>query len=253
MTFLRVLATEWLKLRRTIGLKMVVLAPATVVLLVLFLVSQAPFSMLRGSDDWMGLWRLIALFWALLMMPVYLALESALVAGVDHSENQWKSLLARPVARWNFYVAKLTMLVGMLVSASAILFGGSLLDAILLPHLNPRIAFAGAMPWQAMARECAQLAGLGLLALAIQHWVSLRWRSFGVAIAFGLVAMVVGYFAVVATNASGGLPEYFPWALPMLVLQRNASNVNLVLLGGCVVALLVVALGCRDFGRREIA
>jgi hypothetical protein len=44
MTIVRVLHAESLKMKRTIALKMVVAAPATVVLLILFLVSQAPFS-----------------------------------------------------------------------------------------------------------------------------------------------------------------------------------------------------------------
>ena len=61
MMLIRALHAEMLKLKRTIALKMVVLAPVAVVLLILFIVSQAPFSSLamrRGAatDDW-GPWR----------------------------------------------------------------------------------------------------------------------------------------------------------------------------------------------------
>jgi lantibiotic transport system permease protein len=108
MTLLRVLHAEVLKMKRTIALKMVVLSPAVVVPLILFLASQAQFSMLNRngiSNEWAQLTRSNLLFWALLMMPLYITLETAVMAGLDHSENQWKSLLARPVPRWTLYVA----------------------------------------------------------------------------------------------------------------------------------------------------
>jgi len=87
---LRVLHAEVLKMKRMIALKMVVLSPAVVVLLVLFMVSQAPFSMVHpGSvrNEWMGLARRSLWVWAFLMMPLFITLQTALVAGLDHSET----------------------------------------------------------------------------------------------------------------------------------------------------------------------
>src|SRR5205823_6456322 len=83
MTLWRVLHTEALKMKRTIALKMVVLAPAAVVLLVLLMAANAPFSTIRRGGtgrEWAGLTQLTLLFWAALMMPLYIALEVALVA-----------------------------------------------------------------------------------------------------------------------------------------------------------------------------
>ena len=103
MTLLRALHAELLKLKRTMALKMVVLAPGIVVLLLLFVASQAPFSTVRrnaAGGEWMGLAYTHLLFWTVLMLPLFITLEAALVAGLDHAENQWKSLFARPVPRW---------------------------------------------------------------------------------------------------------------------------------------------------------
>ena len=139
MSLLRVLHAETLKMRRTIALKMVVLAPGAVVLLILFLASQAPFSMLhrRGiGNEWMALTRLTLFFWALLMMPLYITLEAALVAGLDHSENQWKGLFARPVPRWTLYIAKLIVVVAMTAAATLVLLCGILMDGTILPRLE---------------------------------------------------------------------------------------------------------------------
>ena len=118
MMLLRALHSELLKMKRTIALKMVVLSPLVIVLLILFVTSQGPFSTLNRSglgNKWMVLASLTLRVWAALMMPLYITLETALIAGLDHSENQWKSLLARPVPRWTLYVAKLTVVVAMTV------------------------------------------------------------------------------------------------------------------------------------------
>ena len=40
------------------------------------------------------------------------AIETALIAGLDHSENQWKNILALPVPRWTIYIGKLLVACG---------------------------------------------------------------------------------------------------------------------------------------------
>src|SRR5438067_4380208 len=77
MMLLRVLHAELLKMKRTIALKMVVIAPAVVVLLVLFLASQAPFSTLNRNglgNKWLVLATLNLRVWAALMMPLFITL-----------------------------------------------------------------------------------------------------------------------------------------------------------------------------------
>ena len=255
MTLIRALHAETLKMKRTIALKMVFLAPGAVVLLVLFLASQAPFSMLhrRGlGDEWQALTRLTLIFWAFLMMPLYITLESALVAGLDHAENHWKSLLTRPVPRWTLYIAKLIVVVAMTAAATAVLLCGILMDGAILPRLQSEFRFGFPIPWATIFREGTQVAGLAFLALVIQHWVSLHWRAFSVAIGVGIVAMVMGYFAAFATSQVDAWPQYFPWALPMLALGRRPQNVQAALWIGSAAGLVVAAAGCWDFCRREV-
>ena len=62
MSLLRALHAETLKMKRTIALKMVVLAPMVIVLLVLFAASQGPFSMVNrfGVEN---SWTTLARWW----------------------------------------------------------------------------------------------------------------------------------------------------------------------------------------------
>jgi hypothetical protein len=255
MTLLRVLHAELLKMKRTVALKMVVLAPALVVLLIFFAVFEAPFSTLNFNgirNKWTVLASLTLRAWAILMMPLYITLEAALVAGLDHSENQWKSLLARPVPRWMLYLAKLVVIVAMTVLSTLVILCGILIDGFVLGVVQSEVVFVSPVPLGEIFQDGANIMGLAFLALAIQHWVSLRWRSFSVSIGTGIVAVVIGFFAVAAGQLSGGWIQYFPWALPMLVLARQPHNIDAALLISGTLGLAVAVAGCLDFCGREV-
>jgi len=255
MTLFRVLHAEMLKLKRTIALKMVVLAPAVVVLLVLFMASQAPFSTVQriAGNEWTVLARQTLRFWALLMMPLYITLETALVAGLDHSENQWKGLMARPVPRWTLYVTKLLLIMAMTAASTLVVVAGILLDGAILPRIQPELTFRPPVPWVTILRDGVLVAGLAFLELTIQHWVSLRWRSFSVAVGAGIVAMVVGFIAVAAGQMAGGWPLYVPWALPLLIFSNQPHNTQAALWIGCAAGVVVAVAGCVEFCRREVS
>src|SRR5262245_28162808 len=105
-TLARVLSAERLKLKRTNALRLVVIAPMVVVALLADLISQAPDSPLgrQRENNWLTLTRIILSLWTLLALPLYIALQTALIAALEHSDNQWKAVLARPVPRWMVYI-----------------------------------------------------------------------------------------------------------------------------------------------------
>jgi hypothetical protein len=255
MTLLRVLYAESLKMKRTIALALVVIAPFAVGTLILFVAAQAPFSMLRPNipgNKWTPLARLNLLVWAVLMLPLFITLETALIAGLDHAENQWKNLLARPVPRWTFYVAKLLIVMAMTAASTVVLLCGVLVAGAILPRLplSVEVRFGLPVPWADMLRQGSQVAGLAFLMLTIQHWVSLRWRAFSVAIGVGILATVASYLMLAA--GLGGWEQYFPWSLPMLVIAKTPQNIEAALWIGGAAGLAVAVAGCWDFCRRDV-
>jgi hypothetical protein len=254
MSLIRALSAEVLKIRKTLALKLVVLAPMAVVLLTLFMASQAPFSTLRRGttiDVWRALARVNFQFWGLLMLPLYVALQTTLIAGLDHADNQWKALLARPVPRWTIYVAKLLVVIVMVIASVAILVGGVLIEGKALHRFDA--SFSAAVPVWIIARQAAEMTGLSFLFLAIQHWVSLRWRSFSVSIGFGIVAIVTSFAMLLTAGQYGGWPQYFPWSLPMLVLAHQPRNISLALWVGGILAIVIISVGSVEFCKREVA
>jgi hypothetical protein len=256
MMFFRALHAETLKLNRTISWKMAFFAPGLVVLLALFAAWQAPFSTINRfgpGHDWEALTRFCIRLWAILMLPLYIVLQSALLAALDHAGGQWRSIRARPLPLWTFYTAKLTFVIALAFAASALLALGIALDGAILPHLQPEVVFAPPIPWGMILRNCAQVLGLGFTGLAIQNWISLRWESFSVAMAIGIVLLVLGVFAGAVGQSTDSWLRFFPSALPMLIMGRNVANVAVGLRISLVCGVLVVIAAGVDFCRREVS
>lgn len=76
-------------------------------------------------------------------------------------------------------------------------------------------------------------------------------RSFSIATGFGIVTLIAGVFAYAAGQETGGWPQYFPWALPMLVLSKWPHDTEAALWLGGAAALALALAGCADFCRRE--
>jgi len=87
------------------------------------------------------------------------------------------------------------------------------------------------------------------MAVAIQHWVSLRWPSFIAAMGFGMCAMVVGFMAV-------NSPEYgpwFPWSLTLHTLRPLPGAVIHPAVFSAIGAAVITVFGAWQFARRDVA
>jgi hypothetical protein len=182
------------------------------------------------------------------MMPLFVTLETSLLAGLEHTDKNWKTLLALPAPRWTIYLAKLIVTIAMVWAAMAILAGGLIATATMLKYIQPVLKL-GDMPLGLLLWPLLRVAVSCLLAVTIQHWVSLRWQSFTAAIGFGMTVMVMGFIAV--NSATWG--RWFPWSMPIHAIRKAATgeaNLMLVAVAGAVV---VAAVGCWEFSRREIS
>ena len=245
----RSLGAEILKLKRSLALWLAALAPLVVVIIQFFLVLDRGHQFMTGAEDpWLWLGRQTMIFWSFLMLPLFITLETALGAGLEHSGDNWKHLFALPVSRTSLYIAKLSSgmaLVGLsqMVLSLYIVLAGTLLDA-----LNPGLGFGTVPVW-----DILRYAGISFLScwllIALHTYVALRWKNFVVAMGFGFVLTVAGFLILNSQWAS-----FYPWALPGLVLNKvkNAEPVWRQLLFGGPAAFLAAALGGWDFLRRDV-
>lgn len=246
--FFRVLLTECLKLKRTLALWMVLVSPLVIVLIE-FAVSAkgAHVSIQAGKDVWPPMVRTTIEAWTMLMMPMFVTLETSLLAGLENTGKNWKSLLALPAPRWTIYVSKLIITISLLWAAHSVLILGTVGSGRLLKSFYPSLSL-GNMPLSPFVIPMLRVSVSALLAVVIQHWVSLRWHSYTVAMGFGMCAMIMGIFAV----QSKALGAWFPWSLPIRAVLDGVSGQDRITAVAVVGAILVATIGCWGFVRREI-
>lgn len=249
---LRALSAEALKLRGTLALWMCLIAPSVVVGLY---VMQLLVSTMGGRPpaDPVQAWTLFAqaclALWCFLMLPLFVTLEAALLAGLEHGERQWKHLLALPVPRRVHYLAKFFALAGMLLLAMAAFFILIPIGGWIVMWLKPAFGIGGAPPWAFLLQKFALIFSAALLIVAIHTWISIRWRSFTVAVSIGMTATVMG-FLIGQSERFGYL---FPWTMPLQVMASSDKHLTFVVVAGVVGAAAVTAVGLWDFLRREFA
>ena len=249
--FMRALSAEAVKLRGTLALWMCVIAPATVAgLLVLQILLSADGRDIDAApiDIWTGYALGTTQLWAYLMLPLFITLQSALLAGLEHGNQQWKHLLALPLPKGVHYLTKSAAMVAMLALAMLVLFALIPLGGWVIATLNPALAKGGSPPWSLMARNLSSCFAAAMLITAVHTWAAVRWRSFTVAVSLGMTATVIGFLAM----QSDRYGFYFPWSMPAHATARDASHVGFVVITGLVGGALVTLAGVLDFVRRDV-
>ncbi|QNB00381.1 ABC transporter permease subunit [Massilia sp. Se16.2.3] len=100
---------EAMKARRSLALLMMLACPLMVVLL-----NTGMLLRQVGADGvppraWEGFWLGNQALWCYFMLPLYLALCTALVNGVEHRQHGWRLMLTLPVGARQLYLAKLLL------------------------------------------------------------------------------------------------------------------------------------------------
>jgi hypothetical protein len=245
MAYVRALHAEILKLKRTLAFRMVFVAPLLVTALQFFILwNQRRFG--ENFAFWDSLGKNSLGVWGVFMLPLLITLETALLNGVEHGEKQWKHLFALPVPRHTVYVAKLLVTQALSLISTVFMAALSVLVGLLVIRLRPEIPHAGAIPYGWLLKYTFLIWLASWLIIAIHTWVSVRWAGIALALGTGIGGTFFALFA-----ASARLGKYYPWLLPVNVLNEGRFKAALLLgaLGGVVAAVI----GCIEFVRRDVA
>jgi lantibiotic transport system permease protein len=244
MLLVRVLHAEVLKLKRTLAFRMVFLLPLLVALLEFFIA----WKMEKISADF-NIWKFLPTsslqIWAVFMMPLLITLETALLNGIEHSDKQWKHILALPIPRHYVYFAKFAVAQCLILASTFILCALTVLVGVLVMKLRPEMANAGPIPFGWIGTHLLYVWIASWFIIAIHTWISIRWSGFPIPLGAGIGGV---FFALFAAGASIG--KFYPWLLPMNIFLEGRFTYALILgVTGGVVALV---LGCLDFVRRDV-
>src|SRR5215831_4472252 len=132
---------EVLKLRRTLALWASLLVPLAVIAMTTAMnVSRAMGT--RFDPDQPNSWGslmldLVLFLWCLVWLPPFVALETALLAELEHRENVWKHLFAPPIPRWTIYVPKVLVAFVLVCVSSLVHIVETGLEDLVLLWLRP--------------------------------------------------------------------------------------------------------------------
>lgn len=223
------IAVEAIKLRRSLALLLVVVAPALIAVFVFA-------NMLRSGGKampWEMLLQTSAAIWSFFMLPMSVTALTALVAHTEHGPRAWDTLRALPVPRWHLYAAKAVGVLAMVMVMSALLAGLTFAAVNAAAWIKPAIAPTGVPDVVAYLALLGRIFLAAWLLVAVQLWIALRFASFVPALATGIGGT---FFAVVASSAEIGI--VLPWQIPINQLASDPARAQLALVigvcGGCV-------------------
>jgi lantibiotic transport system permease protein len=250
VALVRALHAELCKLKGTLALWLCLIAPLVVVALQTLqwlLQTNTPVPASASSTEAWQLYTGSALgIWTFLMLPLYVTLQSALLAGIEHQDRQWKHLLALPLPRSAYYLAKLLALAGLLLLAMAILIFVLLPLAGQLLRLRIDLPISGLPDFADLSLKLLKIYGCALLLVALHTWIALRWKSFTVAVSIGMSATVMGF--IIGQSKTFG--PWFPWTMAIQPLTKNPDIASVIWVSAGA-AMLVTILACREFHQRE--
>ncbi len=249
--YLRALSAETIKLKHTLALRLAILIPSIIALLQFSIILFRGPSYLQNTEDpmlWLG--RQTIFFWTFLALSLFITLETALLAELEHSQNNWKHLFALPVPRSMIYAAKQTaglILVGISFLA---LVGFIFLMEIGLALLKPELGFTLNLPWLAILKHAALAYVSSFILIALHTWVALRWHNFVIAVSFGISMTVIGLLLINDPDWA----QYYPWTLPGIILNRAIKGIpilaELLMIG--IGSIIIAFLGGWIFTRRDV-
>src|ERR1700730_12859343 len=161
MILLRILSSDWIKLRRTWISFLTYLGPFGIVALTWLHYVLAHYQVNAGQDDWQKLLfgtSILTVFSLLLVM----ALVASIYLGIEHQGSSWKQLLALPISRVKLYLGKFIWLTIMLARSSFLLMIGIVL-------LGKIVGIHAPVPWKLILINgfAPFLAALPILALQV--------------------------------------------------------------------------------------
>ncbi len=246
---MRAMSAELLKTKRTLAFWMTLVTPSVVCILQFLILMRVKGGYGGEGDAWIPTAQNIFGLWAILALPLFITLETALLAQVEHSEKHWKHLFALPIPRWATYAAKWFTGAILLLLGQVFLMAATLAIGYLARWLKPEIGFGPSAPLGWIAQVLGEMFLIALLMHSIHTWISLHFRSFTVAVGVGMAAAVSN---IILINAEEG-PRYFPWALTVNALPQNqGAALGYALAVGIAGAVLIALLGAWEVTRRDV-
>lgn len=246
----RALTAETLKLRRTLALRLAIVAPLALIALNGVVAYQRGPASFRGAENvWLQTMHEVFYFSSMIMLPLFVALQATLVADVEHSSAGWKHLYALPIPRWAVYAAKQIAVMALIGLSVGLLAVFTVPAGLVLQALKPEMGFEPRVPWGQLLTYAGGVFLSSWLMLALHTWIGVRWPGFVLPLGVGILAT---FLALVVGGTD--FARVYPWSLPQVIAEALSGGTFAwgVAAWGSLGGIAAALLGCRAVTRREV-
>jgi len=187
---------------------------------------------------------------AFMLLPLFAIIMAALICYIEHRYGMWKHLFVIAVSRTQIYLSKLLFAYLFIAVAHLFFISMMLISAAILGVFRPELGLLDQEPDFALLLKLAfktllSVAGM----LALQFWVSMRFRSFIVALGVGVIG-----FVICSLLLEWPYIMYIPYAHPLLYLEgvTNAPLVGSLEVLSMGYFFVFGILGVLDFKRLQL-
>ena len=240
---LRLLLTDFIKLKRSLILLLILGIPAMLMIVQIAFVATG-----NAPSEWNVLAMSGSAIWAYFLLPMTATALTALLAHIEHNSRGWSYILTLPYPKWMVFLSKAILSSLIMAIISALILCAILLGGHIGGLLSPENALSGAFPFSDLPITLVKMWIASLLLIALQFTLAMRFSSFALPCIVGILGTFV---AVVATSAKAGI--YFPWLLPTNILASSPERAFQAMLSGGIGGVIFFALACFYLGRRDWA
>ncbi|QHL86540.1 ABC transporter permease subunit [Nibribacter ruber] len=189
LTYLgRGISAEALKIKFTWAFWLSLLAPLSIVGMTFLVFFFRGEKLVRpGMDPWL-LWANNNFYaTAQLLVPMFLALITALVNGIEHSSLGWKQLYALPMPKWAVFLNKYLLQLGLVALSFVTFLAGLLAGGYLLGWVRSDLGFQDYHHVQSIAVTGFRIFIGSLAIFTLQFCISFRFKSIAMSIGLGIL------------------------------------------------------------------
>lgn len=248
---LDLLKVELIKIRRTLLYYLCLGAPVLISIFMFFIFCYGGEDLANQSDEdmWLFFTRLTLTYWGLFFLPLFVTLQSALLAGIEHKNRMWKMLYAQPARKLDILTAKFLAEFIVIGTSQILMIPLTILSGLILRKLNPNLGFTPEIPLGIIVLLNLVVIELSFLIITLHTWASLKWENFVTSITAGFVATVSG---VIVMNSD--IAAFYPWAMPGLIINHifrwDIPWINMAYSLG--LGIIIMLIGLLDLYRKEV-
>jgi len=233
----RVMASEFLKIRRKMILFLVFLGPIGVIGLeaVNFGIRYDWLTGVYKNDLWRGLIGEVSML-SIPTILIGLTILTSMIATIEHQTNAWKQLLALPISKTKVFTGKVLLSLLLLLIACLLLTGGTILLGLLLK-------FGTDIPFLFLIKMCFFPCLASLPLITLQIWLAITIKNQAIPLTIGIIGAIVGMYSM-------NFPDWVPWKWPLLLNEWDKPIYSV--LAGLIIGILLYFMSLIDFNRRDV-